>query len=486
MFFVDASAATASAAGGEASLVKLAVLHRRPGGGWERLYAPLVRGAGAPPVLYIPGGERVRQAVVYVVELAALLALARAGSVEGQRLGERRVLIRHGPLVQQLAHYYSRVYDVEEEVAEAALRYAGLGPGETSRLIRMSKPRDTRGVVNLGFLASALLAEIARAAGESRGRLLFAGVVENTSRSRVLVTDILAEATLEAAKIYRPMTPSDLGHALAGLVNLWAAGYGGRHNHSLQECLCGAAAPSPSPDTVAAEYVAPLQAELQSRLGASLLQGQLPSVEDAAAALSSSGAAPDLTDSELLYNLLYLEPCRLLGGSPCIYTWPRSRAQVSVWAALSLRQRSNRLPAGIAPDKLEALTAAPRRVSYTYMLVDEPPGCSSLLQRARALGMSVCSLTDLVHVSPAIRVEWMNPVDESMLWGLLRVLREASRLVLYAYPPQLLVVDRASRVSWAEYRSLEILAEELARRRQPYRGFLRGWEARATLAWQTW
>ena len=486
VFFVDASAATARAAGGEASLVKLAVLHRRPGsGGWERLYAPVVPGAKAPPVLYAPGGERVRQALVYVVELASLLALAKAPSIEGEPLGDRRILVRHGPLVQQLAHYYSPVYDVELATAEAALRYAGLDSATASQLVSRSMPRGSPGSVNLGFLMGLLLDSIAWEARSSNGKLLFAGVVEDTSRSRVLVADLLAEATLAVAHHYRPQTPHDLGSALAGMVNSWVAGYPGRHGFSLSSCLCGASPPSPSPATAAGEYVAPLESELRTRFNTGLLQAQaLPGPSVVAAALASSGALPDMADSELLYNLVYLEDCSALGGSPCCCTAPRSRGAAAEWAHLSLGQRRSRIP---TVTSLSQLADAPRLVRYTYMLVEKPPGCLDLIQLAKRLGVSVsvCDLTDFIHVPPAIRVEWMAPVDSATLERLLHALLWASKLVAYAYPSQLLVVDQASRVTFAEYRGLELLAEELAKRRQPYRGFLRGWRSRRPLAWPT-
>ncbi len=486
VFFVDASAVTARTAGGEASLVKLAILHRRPSGLWERLYAPAVAGSKAPPVLYVPRGERVRQALVYVVELASLLALARIQSISGAGLGARRVLVRHGPLVQQLAHYYSAAYDVREEEAKAALRYAGLDMSTTLVLVNDSRVTQPLGHVNLGLLASLLLEEIAREAQRSKGNLLFAGVVENTGRSRVLAADLLADATIELTRAYKPQTPQDLASAIAATINQWYASYNQRRGVSLQNCLCGAqgatAFQNLSASHVASEYAAPLQSELQTRFNTSLLGGSTAPSDKVAAALSSSNALPDITDSELLYNLVYLEDCSPLGGPPCSYTEPRSRAPVAVWAELSLQQKKNRMPQTLQTTRI---TAPPRRVHYTYMLVETPPDCIQLMQRGNQLGLgSPCELANLVTVPPAIRVEWMTPASNTMLSQLLTALREASRLVLYGYPPQLLVVDKASRVTWSEYTSLEILAEELAKRRQPYRSFLRGWETRTAIAWQ--
>ncbi len=487
VFFVDASAATARTAGGEASLVKLAVLHRRPQAAWERLYAPLVGGSGAPPVLYVPGGERIRQAIVYVVELASLLALARSQSLAGEPLGPQRVLIRHGPLVQQLAHYYSTAYDVEQGVAEVALRYAGLDTSLASRLVLRSRPRGASDRVNLGFLMGLLLDQIREETKNSGGSLLFAGVVEDTSRSRVLVADLLAEATLEAAQRYQPSTTRDMGSGVSSLVNGWAASYRRRRGHSLSECLCDQSSwPSADPMTLAREFISPLQSELVSRFDTGIIQvSTLPPASMAAAALASSGALPDLTDSELLYNLVYFEDCQTLGGPPCLYTAPRSRAAVAEWARVSLGQRKReRLPTGVN----EAMLAdAPRSVKYSYMLVEKPPDCLELLQKAQKLsGLSACELAGLIDVPPAIRVEWMEPADQAMRDRLLEALRQAARLVVYGYPPQLLVVDRASRVTLSEYLSLEVLVHELARRRQPYRGFLRGWEARDALVWPAW
>lgn len=467
VFFVDASAATARAPGGEASLVKLAVLHRHGAG--EGLYAPSV--PGAPPVLYVPeAGERVRQALVYVVELAQLLSLAHLESVGGREVGGERILVRHGPLVQQLSHYMAPVYAVEEDVAEAALLYAGLGQPLVSRLLRGSRLCGSPGRVSLGLLALRLLEEMARVAEEHRGRVVFAGVVEDTSRSRLLAASLLAEALQALVAGAAPVTVQQLGHLLVSTLSRWvaAADYG---------CLAAVgwwpSLSRLSPEAVTRELLAPLNSELQIRFSGGLGAGAVPRLSVLEAAASSSGSMPDITDSELLYSLVYLEAPSCRRG-PCAYTRPRSRAAAAEWAARSLQQRSDML--GCHP----GLGVEPaRRVLYSYLLPEAPPGCRSLASAASRLGISVADAASLVQVPPAVRVEWMTPVEPRLLSGLLSSLYWASRLVAYGYPPQLLVVDKASRVTWWEVASLEQLAEELGRRRQPYRGFLRGWQRRS-------
>ncbi len=481
LFFVDASAVTARRQGGEASLVKLAVLHRRAGG-WERLLAPRIAD-GAPPVLYLGGGERLRQAMVYVVELASLLALSRAERLGGARLEGPRILVRHGPLLQQLSHYFSPVYDVDWDTGYAALRYAGLPAPEAASLLNESRAGGAR--INLGLLALRLLGGMAREAGARNTRrsgegLLFAGIVEDTSRSRVLVASLLAEImvsrALGAGGGGSRIDTDCLAERLLSRALDWSSSYGGVHGVDLSGCLCGDnPLASVAADDVARELVAPILEELRIRFRASLVGAEplCPPLSLVEAAAASSGAVPDITDSELLYNLVYL------GLDPGAgFTAPRSRSAVAEWAAVSLESKRERLRPAEEPGEL-AWPA--RRVLYTYMLPDSPPSCRSLAAKARALGLQACSLSRLVTVAPAVRVEWLTPVDPGLLEGLLSAVYWASKLVLYKYPPQLLVVDAASRVTWSEYAGLERLAEEIARRRRPYSSFLRGWASRGAM-----
>ena len=468
--YVDAGS-RGEPSGLDAYLVKLAVLVRRHSGGGvsERVLHPVMRTKEGvlPPILLGRGSERVRQAAVYVVELASLLAISRRpGLVFGEDEPERLLLVRHGPLLQMISQYLSRPYVVEVEEARKLLYYAGLERGEAYELIDGSHPCGPSGAssgsVVLGLLALQILARLVREA--RRGRRGVAGMVEDVSRSRSLVAASLAGLLGSVSPDSGASTLSKAARKLRDkCMDYYEAGA-----QRVESCLCPSLAVDQLLDsrTEWEELLASTNRVLQERFGYGLGNAPRDYLE---AAILWSGALPDITDSELLYTLYYMGATDYPATRPLSHT-PRLRI-IEYYAS------SNPLVKCTAGE-IEALLGELSVLRYQYFSPVKPPSCTDLESAiaSKGLGLRPCELAALYAVPPAIRLEY---VDGMPLVEHARALTVyPARIVLYGYPPQLLVVDQYSRVSLEEALAFHHLAEALVERLQPYTGFIRTWETR--------
>lgn len=487
-FYVDAGSRTVRQPGGEAFAVKLAVLARVGGGGGvvERVFHPApVHSDGrlGPSILAMAGGDRARQGVSYLVELAVLLSLCRGWrellESNGLPAAGHAIVVRHGPLLQQVHHLLSKAYDVPERVLRAALGYAGLDSETVNSVVGAARLCRDGGRANIGL---AVLSLLHRLAGHTaRGGCSVGGVVESVERSRVLVASVLADVVYDAAGKVASEKVADRIWWMSELLRrriadaLKALGGPGR----VASCLCD------DPDAVAdvldsrrewEQLLTELRQELQLRYGTGLEDASREQLE---AAVRSSGVLPQgYSDSDLVYGLYYLGPTP--GGGLYAATRPRPRRGDTGWLEIVLgeRAREPRLRCH-AEEAYEALDGL-RRVRYTYILPRRPPGCSELREGIGAAGLSPCEAARLLVVPPALRVEYVEGMKG--LETLLSFTGLPASLTVYGYPPQLLVVDKYSRLSLDESHILRAILEDMSRKSQPYLSFIRGWETRALLA----
>jgi hypothetical protein len=468
--------------------VKLALLARRHAGGGgvvESVFHPVPRagsGDALPPVYVGAGGERVRQAATYIAELGSLLAVAAGYWSPWRGMGvdepSRVLLVRHGPLLQMLSQYLSKPYHVEAREAERLLLYSGLDLREASWLLRLSHPCTSptggpnRNRVVLGLLALHLLDRlVVEALGRGYG---VAGMVEDVSRSRLLVADAVAELVSSAAA-----GAGTLADAAAGIAGGVARAYASVRR-LLGDCLCPSTDPTPFLlDTAGwSELLASMNATLVERLGgAGILSSPPPSRARLAAAASWSGALPQMSDSELLYTLHYLAG----RGDSYPATPPMEHGARLEIVRYYLEERRE-----LSCQKDAALQALQRleRLRYRYLAPTRPPRCQELQAEISSKGLQgvfkPCDLASLVTVPPAVRLEYVEGMRLSEEAVALTVY--PARILVYGYPPQLLVVDRYSRISPAEMAFARELAEALVERLQPYTSFVRGWETRISTA----
>lgn len=456
----------------DAYLVKLAVLariHSRRGGVEERVYHPVpVTGQGVLPPLFLGrGGERVRQAAVYIVELAAMLAAILEPSMVFWEKPSRILLVRHGPLLQMISHYVSKPYHVGEDEARRLLGYAGLEKSVIDELVEGARSCSSGGRVVLGLLALIILS---RLVGEARRRGIgVAGMVEDVSRSHMLHAAMLARviADLAARSGGAATLASMAGRAVERCRDYYNAP---GNRRALDDCLC----PTTSPSQLLGSrsewdsLLAGLESVLQQRFRVGLRDAGIEEIE---ASLGWGGPLPSVSDPELLYTLYYL-----YDGDRYPATAPLAHAArlkilsyyLSTASPLSCHRGSEALH--------EALRAL-RTIRYQYIAPVEPPTCKELFSLAARLpGIRPCTLAGLQVVPPAIRLEYVEGTgleEEARALALY-----PARILLYGYPSQLLVVDAYSRISPAELAGFREVAERLVERMQPYTVFIRGWEAR--------
>ncbi|MEB2835827.1 MAG: hypothetical protein GSR80_000035 [Desulfurococcales archaeon] len=480
--YVDASS-RGEPSGLNAYLVKLAILTRlhTPGGVAERILHPLPTAEGGgelPPLLMGRGSENTKQAVVYAVELASLLAVAEAPEAYfGASPPRRLLLVRHGPILQMLSQYLSKPYIIDADDAVNALVYAGLERGRALEILEYTHPceasdlgyRQNRNKSVLGLLIIRLLEDLVDKARE-RGYGL-AGVVEDTSRSRSLVAAALA-SLLRARPPARGKTHRDWAKN-------WAESLRGAaeavSTEKMGDCLClerellgDLLASHKEWEEVlrAVKEVAVTRFTINS-IEELLIGGHEGELE---ASIIWSGVMPDMTDSELLYTLHYLTARK----PPFDYPATRELSHSGRLAITRYYLEQKGLVRCGTAEWLERALGKLEAMRYRYLAPSDPPKCDDLA--GSRLGLRPCELAELQTVPPAIRLEYLEGME--MLEEAVALTVYPARLVLYGYPPQLLVVDHYSRIKPSEAMAFHAIAGELARRLQPYGYFIRSWERR--------
>jgi len=462
--FVDAGSRAVRRGAGEASVVKLSVVMREAGS-WRVLH-PAVPGGRRLPFLVVDVGGPAREGLVYLVELASLLSWLDAG-VEAA--------VKHGPL-QQVYFYLNRRFDVPRRVVEAGLRYAGLGDGAVGEVLEGSELCGGRGVHNLGLAMLAVLSRLREHAG--RGAAV-AGVVEDVSRSRVLLLSLVEEAVAGAWRRAGggPLASAAevggllYGAAVEALEEAAArAGYGGVDGF-LGDCICGATGPADR--GVFEGFVAALAGELRR-----YTQMDPGSAPRGLLGLAASRLLQGVGDAPLLSWLYYLG-----AGGGAAATVPRAGYVAFQAAVEELERRRRELVA--CRGGVEGLAGPLEAVRSFYLAPDPPPSCGEL--RGLSGGAAPpCMVARALRVPVPFRVEALAPgpgawPPRGPLGDVVGLLYWSARLAAYKYPAPLLLADRFSRVGPGEAEAAGLLAELLSRRRVPYSMVLHGWETRASM-----
>ncbi len=453
-YFIDVGARgyRGTRGGVEGFVLKAAVLERCWAGDRvrERILYPLI-GEGGYSFLPVVGSERQRQASLYLAELGIMLSIALGEQPPGSP-GGRRLVVRHGALLQQFGTYFNRVFDMPCRSMEAVLRYSGL-PLEVVYSVRDESivRRSGQGeACNPGLAAVALLSRLGRVEGAT-----IAAVSEDLSRSRQLSTYVLlgvmesyprglhADALIKRA-ISRAGCTEDLVDEPGRVAHDMAA---------LLETMLASLFSSSRPPWEVLEEASRLG---RDELVLAIYRGQ---------ALERLGVKSDV-DVMMLYR--YLFGPEDLAGTPLL----SKKTLVGPPAAASYR--SNKLEEATGVPAERRLSGLPE-VEFTYIFTDRIPSCQTLARHAERMGVSPRELAELVQVRHPIRLEYIPGGDSE---DLARHMYTQSQATHFGVPSPLIVVDQRSRVNEWEAAALASLLESLGRRIVPYSTFIRDFATR--------
>ena len=475
-YYIDTGSRSARSVSGvaEGFVIKTSILARcaSEGGLRERVLYPLPR--GKPSFLVAEGGDRLRQAATYIVEVASALALASGEArLPGGLDGWPRLVVRHGSLLQQVGVYTNEVFSMDRDFAEALLRYSGLGEATARELVAEATLEVPGGPprVNAGVLAAAILRRLRGAVG---GDASVAGVAEDTSRGRHLTLQaLLAVIERSGDELFREPVelgveeleeePGCLGDldpeaAVAGLLNavdryaahLRNAIYGGlldREPQSRREARA-------------------LYSELAQRLSQD--PGGLVRRAYERQVLTRYFSLASDTHFILAYNYLF-------AGTEGLAATERMSKSMLVAPLLEANVESKGIHEMGGPSPGEAARWV-EGVEYRYVNPEPPPPCRRLARESRRLGLDRRILAELVSVKPPLRLEYYASDARRDLVDTKVALAAAA--TQYGVPSQLLVVDSRSRIDEWDLGALRQLLEEKARRAMPYSTFIRDFATR--------
>jgi len=414
--------------GGEGFVLKGAVLERCDAGPRvrERVLHPVVEAEGSR-LSYLPvvGGERLRQAAVYISELGVTLSLARRGRV---------LVVRHGALLQQIASYFNRVYDVDCDLLEVVLRYSLLGDEDVREIVRESRIRrpGSRGnTCNAGLAILSLL----RRLKEEASHATIAAVAEDLSRTRYLSLLVAAEAALayarepglNASTLLEPAV-EEAGGCLA---HMGLSPQDARYDlaRSLEELMASTLDPGASDSSAAVRGAA-------AGLGRdgvieAFYRGQL---------MDRLGVSSDV-ETLMVYRFLYGprdEPVTAVHDKGAL-----------VYPPLKASMASNRIPEHSEHsvseyDALEAVSG----FKFLYLTPDPTPTCRDLESVSERLGRHVLeplAAADLVKVRHPVKLEFVD--SGRGIEKLVSHVYTQAIATLYGVPAPLIVVDQRSRVT---------------------------------------
>lgn len=480
-YYLDTGSAGARSLSGvyEGFVIKTSILARcmGPGGLVERILYPVMDRGGARTFLPLPGNDRARQAMLYIAEIGAALALARGEARLPSHLdGEPRVIVRHGSLLQRLEGYMNEVYDMPREAVESVLYYSGLSASTVSELVRTSTVRrNGREAVNAGVLASHILMLLKESVGQGASVV---GITEDVSRGRHLVTESLLWLAKAASQgdydlyntVKRGMevleasgpaaclddvdpdsSPREDAFTRAGRYSQYLRGVVYRGVLRLDEDLRGL--------SELRRAIESLSGVSEDRLVRNIYSGQ---VLNRFISFSS--------DSHYLMTYLYLYGPD--GGPVASPRHSKSRL-VAPLAADNLVSKGLSESLGIGPRELEDMVGG---VEYRYVFPDRIPPCRSLETVSRRMGVDRRLIAEMVKVKPPVRLEYMmhdprrDLLDARIYAG--------SHITQYGTPSQLLVVDYRSRINEWDRRALQAILEAQSSRVMPYSTFIRDYRTR--------
>lgn len=454
-YFIDVGARgyRGTRGGVEGFVLKAAVLERCWRGDRirERILYPLI-GGGGYSFLPVVGGERQRQASLYLAELGIMLAIALGEQPPGGGEG-RRLVVRHGALLQQFGTYFNQVFDMPCRRMEAVLRYTGL-PLEEVYSIRdaaVATRRDRGEACNPGAAALAILSRL------SRVDATIAAVSEDLSRSRHLAVHTLLGVLAAYSRSIHVDTL--VKRAISGAPCLGdLLDDPGTAAHDMSKIMEGILASlfSSSQDRNPWEVLEEASRASLDEQVLAVYRGQ---------ALERMGVKSDV-DVLMLYRYLY-------GPEDLTATPPLSKSMlVEPLAIASYNTNKMEDALGAPAARIRELLS---RVDFTYIFTDRIPSCTTLAGYAERMGVTPREVADLVQVRHPVRLEY---IPDKHTVDLARHVYTQSQATHFGVPAPLIVVDQRSRVNEWEAAALASLLENLGRRIVPYSTFIRDFATR--------
>ncbi|MEB3764815.1 MAG: hypothetical protein GSR77_01415 [Desulfurococcales archaeon] len=471
--YIDTGSRSARSTSGveEGFILKTSVLLRYWSGEIleERILYPYSR--GSPPFLLVRGDDRKRQASLYVAELAMILSMLQETPPLEAEIDGRRLIVRHGSLLQILGTYFNPIFDLERESAEAVLLYTGLDPRTTIELIRSATvKRGATEKVNPGLLAAAILGQIKREA--RKGNHTVIGLTEDVSRGRHLLAKVLAESikasvvTIGVANTQRrQFNPGilleeavrDVRHCLEDLgISSLPHFMGDAHTYLRQ--------------VIDRSIESREDADLEDIINDLEVEDLIERIYERQI-LNHFNLASD-SHFILLYNYFY-------GGTGNGELEASSTVELDkswLYSRRFLKSYNNRLKDAEPSITIYELLDYTSGVKLRYLLTQAIPDCNEIRENAERLGIDRRLLAELIRVIPPIRVEYFSETTD--ISEVLDHIVSQAMVTSYGVPPQLLVVDSRSRINEWEYGALAGLLESLSRRATPYSTFIRDFSVR--------
>ena len=447
-------------------IIKLSILTRAPRDGWveERVYypyTPLRSEVGEEPLPYFvaPGidSPKKRQALSYLIEVASLLAIAKNPSlVFGDDKVKKLYLVRHGPLLQLLILYISKVYSVKVDIIKGALSYAGLDEDSIEKIIGDVEEEDE---LTIGEVILKILNEMAKISSKNT---VFAGVVENVSESRVLLARTWAKVAKElinksessCTADVRDLCYEDVAEKLYDEVSL--------NKDVFRKCLClDLSEIGKAGFIVSWSHFLKVLRERYLDMFGTHMGNYVGEDEIEMIILKDKLSSVNITDEDVFYSLYFIS-----NEEKKPVTKPLGGMARAMLFGLDLQSSS----------------IVRRKLKYRYF-APLPPDLPLKCKALEALNLSVepCKLSgELIKVPAPIRVEYLTTEDNDIP-ELLSLLYYSSLTVLYSFPPQLLLVDKFSRVSVSDMLTVTPLLQEMAKRVRPFKIFIHEWSNRKEL-----
>ncbi len=467
-------------------VIRLAMLVRESKGNGvdEKIYYPYL---SLSPKEVIPAfvsassitdNEKIKQPLSYVIELASLISVAMKPEQYFENPHKDLILVRHGPLIQVISQYFTTSYTIEKDLAVAALKYAGLDDDYAKELAEDAEV-DEKGRVILGLLLLNLIIRMMEI--YKRKGYVFAGVVEDVRESKIMVAHLITEFYADLYKrCYEKVKggmcseyPEILNESIKEIVDNLKSDLG----KSIKNCLCIEG--SAINEAVFIETWSYLIKYIESKYIAYETSALSPYVKkkpvDVEATLLRGDFPLPITDEGLFYMIYFLSP----------------KGKVSITkpfeGAARIRELNKALANNVKNDEvrekmgssLEELEGAFKYIYLSPIPEEQKVKCEDL----KEIVSEPCEVARMIRVPSPIRVEYLDTNKETKelttrIKRLISLTYYSSLTMGYAYPPQLLIVDKYSRVNPADLILATSLIEKFNMRVRPLSIFAHGWSNR--------
>ncbi len=464
-------------------------------------------------LLLLPGNYRVRQATMFMLEVAATLNWANKLIHEEC---DEVIVLKDGPLLQQISQYFSQAYLLSKETVRAVLSYSGLDMNTILSIIdeseRLGSIYGRRDLISPGLVILEIMERLYELTSRT-ANLHIVGVVENTSRSRSLLLALTIALFHEALNRTRKSKclPTLMAHSIEGIlldalseddINRVSDCLGFYPNKGMQEIVSLLTSSlRPQIDSILEELNRKLErrklslCDLLSKVTDNLAWTQNPEERSALQFLShiivSSGLLQLASRDPDIVMLAYY-----LGILDSIVTSPLPRLELvasmvdAVETLESLAKKSKSKMEDKALEIGRRLFDLSWKITSRYLIVEPPPTCQALKETISSNGLDPSTVkpyliaeSDAYQYAPPLRIEYFSleqPKQSAATFPdlLTAIVLLESAPAQYKYPIGLLIADRTSRVTVEEALS----AQPLENRLIPLRYYIRKWEKRLELS----